>query len=100
MRKILFAITIAILLGSKIISINAQPISTNGKCFTAKGDLKVLLVAIKFSDSVNAAMPIDANIWHKDSAFPKEITDNKVFYTDYKYFDSAINTVRAISNTF
>jgi len=97
MRKVLFIVIITALLS---ININAQPYSPNGKSFTPRGDLKILLVAIKFSDSVNASMPIDSNMWHKDSAFPKEITYNKVFYTDYKYFDSAISTVRDISNAF
>jgi hypothetical protein len=98
MRKILFLTTIITLLCSTI-SINAQTrYSPNGNAFTPQGDLKVLLICVRFGDSVNTAMPIDNNVWHKDSAYPKEIIEEKVFYTNYNTFATPINHNRDINN--
>jgi hypothetical protein len=77
--------------------------STNGKVFTAKGNLKVLVIYAGFTNDKDTnsfpsmVWPYDDGINPPGKSFPKNIGDN--FYDDYSDF-LPNNTDKSISNYF
>ena len=80
MRKILFLVLVVLL--SNVVNAQTKN-SANGRFVTMSGDLRVLLICVNFG---NHNKDTFNDIWHKDSLFPKEILENRLFYTDYSQF--------------
>ena len=56
-----------------------------GGTFTPKGEFKMLVVFVGYGDN-DTLLQLDN--WHKDSAFPNEIYNNKTFYSNYSEFNN------------
>jgi len=97
--KILITI-ISIFILSNVLyaTLQSTSISTNGKCFTPSGDLKVLFIAVRFGENVDTTIKIDPSLWDAYKSYPENIYGNKIFYSDYNMFNLSVDSARDINN--
>ena len=69
-----------------------------GYSFTPKGDLRALIVCIRFGEAVDTTIKIDVSTWDSYKPYPECFYNKHTFYTDYADFDLPIDSARDVQN--